>query len=150
MVCGYETVCFSLSDDLASTEIDKKTKRLDIQGVTSLPQIGLQFQARLMEPPLPMHVDHKQAYLDFEKTGTNIQIRFFKSGDSFVPLGMSGHKKIKSYFIDQKVPREERSLIPILTNSRDDIIWVYGERISDSFRVAENTKKVLFIEGKRL
>jgi tRNA(Ile)-lysidine synthase len=150
VVCGYETVCFSLSNDLASTEIDKKTKRLDIQGVTSLPQIGLQFQARLVEPPLPKHVDHKQAYLDFEKTGTNIQIRFFQPGDSFVPLGMSGHKKIKSYFIDQKVPREERSLIPILTNSRDDIIWVYGERISDSFRVAENTKKVLFIEGKRL
>ena len=150
VVCGYETVCFSLSDDLASTEIDKKIKRLDIQGVTSLPQIGLQFQARLVEPPLPKHVDHKQAYLDFEKTGTNIQIRFFQPGDSFVPLGMSGHKKIKSYFIDQKVPREERSLIPILTNSRDDIIWVYGERISNSFRVAENTKKVLFIEGKRL
>jgi tRNA(Ile)-lysidine synthase len=150
VVCGYDTVCFSLSDDSASTKIDKKTKRLKVPGLTSLPQIGIQFQARLVEPPLPKHVDHKQAYLDFEKTGANIQIRNFQPGDSFVPLGMSGHKKVKSYFIDQKVPREERSLIPILTNSRDDIIWVYGERISNSFRVAENTKKVLFIEGKRL
>ncbi|MGY8760870.1 MAG: tRNA lysidine(34) synthetase TilS, partial [Nitrospinaceae bacterium] len=111
---------------------------------------GIQFQARLMAPPMPNTVDHKQAYLDFEKTGENIQIRFFQPGDSFVPLGMTGHKKVKSYFIDQKVPREERSLIPILTNSRDDIIWVYGERISDPFQVAENTKKVLFIVGKRL
>jgi tRNA(Ile)-lysidine synthase len=150
VVCGYDTVCFSLSDDSASTKINKKTKRLEVPGVTSLPKIGIQFQVRLVEPPLPKHVDHKQAYLDFEKTGANIQIRNFQPGDSFVPLGMSGHKKVKSYFIDQKVPREERSLIPILTNSRDDIIWVYGERISDSFRVAENTKKVLFIEGKRL
>jgi tRNA(Ile)-lysidine synthase len=150
VVCGYDTVCFSISDDSASTKIDKKTKRLEVPGVTNLPQIGIQFQTRLVEPPLPKHVDHKQAYLDFEKTGANIQIRNFQSGDSFVPLGMSGHKKVKSYFIDQKVPREERSLIPILTNSRDDIIWVYGERISNSFRVAENTKKVLFIVGKRL
>jgi tRNA(Ile)-lysidine synthase len=150
VVCGYDTVCFSLSDDSTSIEIDKKIKRLEIPGVTSLLQIGIQFQARLVEPLLPKHVDHKQAYLDFEKTGSNIQVRFFQPGDSFVPLGMSGHKKVKSYFIDQKVPREQRSLIPILTNSHDDIIWVYGERISDSFRIDENTKKVLFIEGKRL
>jgi tRNA(Ile)-lysidine synthase len=150
VVCGYDTVCFSLFDDSASTEIDKKTTKLKIPGLTSLPQIGIQFQARLVAPPMPNTVDHKQAYLDFEKTGEDIQIRFFQPGDSFVPLGMTGHKKVKSYFIDQKVPREERSLIPILTNSRDDIIWVYGERISDSFQVAENTKKVLFIVGKRL
>ena len=150
VVCGYDTVCFSLFDDSASTEIDKKTTKLEIPGLTSLPQIGIQFQARLVTPPMPNTVDHKQAYLDFEKTGEDIQIRFFQPGDSFVPLGMTGHKKVKSYFIDQKVPREERSLIPILTNSRDDIIWVYGERISDSFQVAENTKKVLFIVGKRL
>jgi tRNA(Ile)-lysidine synthase len=150
VVCGYDTVCFSLFDDSLSTQIDKKTQSLEIPGVTSLPKIGIKFQARLVKPPLPKHVDNKQAYLDFEKTGANIHIRVFQPGDSFVPLGMSGHKKVKSYFIDQKVPREERSLIPILTNSRDDIIWVYGERISDSFRVAENTKKVLFIEGKRL
>jgi tRNA(Ile)-lysidine synthase len=150
VVCGYETVRFSLSNDLASTEIDKKTIKLEIPGVTSLPQIGIQFQARLMAPPMPNSVDHKQAYLDFEKTGENIQIRFFQPGDSFVPLGMNGHKKVKSYFIDQKVPREERSLVPILTKDHDDIIWVYGERISDFFQVVENTQKVLFIEGKRL
>jgi tRNA(Ile)-lysidine synthase len=150
VVCGYSTVCFSLSDGSASTDIDKKIKRLEIQGMTRLPQIGVQFQTLLVEPPLPKYIDHKQAYLDFEKTGENIQIRFFQPGDSFVPLGMSGHKKVKSYFIDQKVPYEERSLIPILTNSCDDIIWVYGERISDSFRVDEDTKKVLFIEGKML
>ena len=150
VVCGYGTVRFSLSDDSASAEIDKTTKKLEIPGVTSLEQLGIQFHAKLMEPPMAKPVDHNQAYLDFEKTGENIQIRFFQPGDRFVPLGMQGHKKLKSYFIDQKVPREERSLIPILTNDRDDIIWVYGERISDSFRVAESTKKVLFIEGKSL
>ncbi len=148
--CRYGTVCFSKSDDLVSTEIDKKTKRLEIPGVTSLEEVGIQFQVRLLEPPMPKPGNQKQAFLDFEKTGENIQIRFFQPGDRFVPLGMRGHKKVKSYFIDQKVPREERSLIPILTNTHDDIIWVYGERISDSFRVTENTKKVLFIEGKSL
>ncbi len=91
-----------------------------------------------------------QAYLDFDKTGEVIHVRFFQPGDHFVPLGMRGHKKLKSYFIDRKIPRERRSNIPILTNAEDDIIWVYGERISDRFRITHSTKKVLIIEGKGL
>ena len=150
VICKYEAVHFFLADDLASTEIDKKTKRLEIPGVTILPQIRVQFITRIVEPPMPKYINPKQAYLDFEKTGDNIKIRFFQPGDRFVPLGMDGNKKLKSYFIDQKVPRKERPCIPILTNDVDDIIWVYGERISNLFRVGENTKKVLFIEGNKL
>ena len=150
VICEYDRVCFSLSDDLPSTEINKETKRLEIPGVTNMSQIGVQFHARIVEPPLPKDIKLTQAYLDFEKTGEKIQVRFFQPGDRFVPLGMRGHKKVKSYFIDQKVPRRERSCIPILTNSRDDIIWIYGERISETFRVAKNTTKVLFIEGNKL
>jgi tRNA(Ile)-lysidine synthase len=150
VVCGYDSVCFSLFGDSALTKINKKTKRLEIPGVTNMHQIGVQFHARIVEPFLPQHINPTQAYLDFEKTGKKIQIRFFQQGDNFVPLGMHGHKKVKSYFIDQKVPLIERSCIPILTNSRDDIIWIYGERISETFRVAKSTTKVLFIQGKML
>lgn len=150
VVGGYGTVSFSVSEDSVLPEIDKSVRRLKIPGITSLAQPGIQLHARFVDTPLPITIDHKQAYLDFEKTGENIQVRFFQPGDRFVPLGMQGHKKVKSYFIDQKIPRQERPFIPILTNGDDDIIWVYGERISDLFRVAENTKKVLFIEGKGL
>ena len=149
--CDYDTENFSLSEkpDL-SHGMEKKTIRLKVPGVTSL--AGIQLHARLMEPPVvfPESADEKQAYLDFEKTGEFIGARFFQPGDLFVPLGMQGHKKLKSYFIDQKVPREKRPLIPILTNAEDDIIWVYGERISDRFCISDKTQKVLFIEGKEL
>jgi tRNA(Ile)-lysidine synthase len=130
--------------------LEKKTIRLKVPGVTSLAEGGVQLHARLMEPPVvfPEPVDEKQAYLDFEKTGEFIGARFFQPGDHFVPLGMRGHKKLKSYFIDRKIPREKRPFIPILTNAEDDIIWIYGERISDQFCVSAKTQKVLFIEGK--
>ena len=49
---------------------------------------------------------------------------------------------------DSKIPRKKRPFIPILINGNDDIIWIYGERISDLFRVDKTTKKVLLIEGK--
>ncbi len=155
VACGYGTVSFSLSEDSEDDglpEIDKRTIRLEVPGVTSLAQLGIQLDVRLVEPSadLPQPVDKEQAYFDFDKTGEDIRVRFFQPGDRFMPLGMRGHKKVKSYFIDQKIPREKRLSIPILTNGEDDIIWIYGERISDQFCVAENTKKVLFIAGKGL
>ena len=153
--CDYEAVNFSLADELeenrvGSSEIDQNLIRLKVPGVTSLSKGGVQLHAGILEPPVafPESMDEKQAYLDFDKTGDFIQARFFQPGDHFVPLGMSGNKKLKSYFSDQKIPRAKRSFIPILTNGKDDIIWVYGERISDRFRITEKTKKVLFIEGK--
>lgn len=160
VACGYGTVSFSLSKKDSLPETTEESKRLAIPGVTSFAQLGIQLHARfvdlpsadlpLADLPLPKLIGPQQAYLDFEKTGEDIHVRFFQPGDRFVPLGMRGHKKVKSYFIDQKIPREQRLSIPILTNSEGDIIWIYGERISDPFRVSENTQKVLFIEGKGL
>ena len=153
--CDYGTVNFSLSEESEDNLVfppgmKKKTIRLKVPGVTSLAEGRVQLHARLIEPPVvfPESVDEKQAYLDFEKTGEFIGARFFQPGDLFVPLGMRGHKKLKSYFIDRKIPREKRPFIPILTNAEDDIIWIYGERISDRFCVSAKTQKVLFIEGK--
>jgi tRNA(Ile)-lysidine synthase len=74
-------------------------------------------------------------------------IRFFQAGDRLKPLGMDGTKKLKSLFIDEKVPQEIRSRIPILTTVENDIIWVYGTRIAHAYRVTSDTSKVLFIKG---
>jgi tRNA(Ile)-lysidine synthase len=150
VVCDYGMMRFSITKNLGLPESEIRLKKLEIPGVTNLVHLRIQFHAHLVEPYLPERVNQMQAYLDFEKTGKNIQVRFFKNGDSFVPLGMRGHKKLKSYFIDKKIPRKKRPFIPIFINDEDDIVWIYGERISDLFRVTENTKKMLFIEGKGL
>lgn len=148
VVCNYEKVSFYVNDDFSLRNIEKRARKLLIPGITNIAQLDIRFHAQFVELPLPDSIDLMQAYFDFEKTGGNIQLRFFQPGDIFVPLGMQGHKKVKSFFIDQKIPRKERPFIPILVNGNDDIIWIYGERISDSFRVDATTKKVLFIEGK--
>lgn len=38
----------------------------------------------------------------------------------------SGHKKLKDFLIDKKVPMEERDNLLIVTNSENEIIWVLG------------------------
>jgi tRNA(Ile)-lysidine synthase len=82
------------------------------------------------------------AFLDAERITYPLMIRNFRPGDRFVPLGMSGHKKLKDFFIDLKIPSEVRARIPILTE-RDMPIWVCGYRIDDRFKVSSKTKKVL-------
>lgn len=124
---------------------------LVIPGTTEIGKVGISLRARLLIPGSWTDRDNipRRAFFDFDKTGSRILSRFFRPGDRFVPLGMKGKKKLKSFFIDEKIPRESREFIPILTTRSDDIIWVYGKRISEKFRVTENTRSILQIEGNR-
>ena len=122
---------------------------LNIPGETPVEKAGLTLKAEIIEPDKAGFPGDQvnQAFLDFEKTGKNIVIRFFQAGDRLKPLGMKGTKKLKSLFIDEKVPQGIRSTVPILTTGDNDIIWVYGTRIAHPYRVTSNTSKVLFIKG---
>ena len=123
--------------------------QLDIPGETEVGETGVTLKTEIVEPVASEFASppSNQAFLDFDKTGGTILVRFFQPGDRLKPLGMNGTKKVKSLFIDDKVPREMRSSIPILTTRNNDIIWVYGTRIAHPYRVTPKTKKVLFIKG---
>ena len=126
------------------------TTELVIPGATRIGDIDLNLHAKLLSSNNWKEPDNHpdRAFLDFEKTGPAIHARFFRPGDRFVPLGMTGRKKLKSFFIDEKIPRKQRESIPILTTRTGDIIWIYGKRISEKFRVTEKTIKILVIEGE--
>ena len=79
----------------------------------------------------------------------DLVLRTRQPGDRFVPLGMRGEKKLKDFFIDEKVPREERDEILLLCDSLH-ILWVVGYRIDDRVKVSPSTERVLRIEVKRL
>jgi tRNA(Ile)-lysidine synthase len=81
------------------------------------------------------------AFLDAEKLHFPLTLRTFKAGDRFIPFGMKGHKKLKDFFVDLKVPLEQRYSTPILCCD-DTPVWVCGFRIDDRFKVTTETKKV--------
>jgi tRNA(Ile)-lysidine synthase len=84
----------------------------------------------------------EEAFLDLDKLKWPLKARNFRTGDKFIPLGVNGFKKVKDIFIDNKIPSEERKKIPILV-SRDDIVWVYGIRIDDRYKIKQETKRIL-------
>jgi tRNA(Ile)-lysidine synthase len=85
--------------------------------------------------------DLSTVYLDADKLQFPLIVRNFRPGDRFIPLGMNGHKKIKKFFIDLKVPSEKRALTPLLI-SGDRVVWICGYRLDERFRVISDTKKV--------
>jgi tRNA(Ile)-lysidine synthase len=123
--------------------------RINVPGFTDIGFRGLGFNVSLL--PIENFCEFSSspniAYFDYHKTGTNLKMRFFRPGDRFIPLGMKGRKKIKSFFIDEKISQDERKLIPILTTENDFIIWVYEKRIGENYRLTDKTSKVIKIEG---
>jgi tRNA(Ile)-lysidine synthase len=57
---------------------------------------------------------------------------------------MKGSKKIKDYFIDEKIPKEERDRIPLITD-KENILWVVGWRSSDLYKITADTKNILLV-----
>ena len=127
---------------------DFMPRDINIPGATDLGFLGLCFNISLVsKKDINLSTGLNKAYLDYDKTGSNLKMRFFQPGDRFVPLGMSGSKKLKSFFIDEKIPRKQRKTIPLLTSQNDDIIWVYEKRIGDCYKVTDKSTNVMLIEG---
>lgn len=84
-------------------------------------------------------------FFDYQLIKQGINIRNRHDGDIFKPIKSNGTKKLKEYFIDNKIPREIRSHIPLICTG-NEVIWIVGYKISDKFKVTENTKRVLKIE----
>jgi tRNA(Ile)-lysidine synthase len=84
-------------------------------------------------------------FFDYDKLSTGINIRNRRNGDVFFPYKSNGTKKLKEFFIDNKIPRNIRSSIPLIAMG-NEIVWIVGYKISDKYKVTENTKRVLKLE----
>jgi len=81
----------------------------------------------------PGHPTRWQAVLSPQVLLAPLSLRARRPGDRFRPLGMQGRKTLQDFFVDAKVPREEREHVPLLM-AGDRIAWVIGYRIAQDFR----------------
>lgn len=74
-----------------------------------------------------------------------LKIRRWKPGDKMVPFGMTGSKKVQDIFTDEKVPKNIRTKLPIVT-AGGKILWVAGVKRSNDAKITDDTKEVLRLE----
>jgi len=86
-------------------------------------------------------------YVDKNALKYPLQVRKWKKGDYFYPLGLNGKKKLSKFFKDEKIPVALKNR-QWLFCSGDDIIWVIGKRTDERFKVKAETKAILRIEVK--
>jgi len=82
------------------------------------------------------------AFMDGAAVEFPLTIRNFRPGDRFSPFGVNGTQKLKKFFIDNKVPRDQRRRCPLLL-CKGRILWVAGYRIDHHVRLSSRTRKVL-------
>jgi tRNA(Ile)-lysidine synthase len=119
---------------------------LIVPGKTELPELRLSLEAQIiLDRPTDFAKEDSIGYLDWDRLEEPLFLRQRKRGDKFQPSGMEGTKKIKDFFIDLKIPLEQRDIIPLLI-SKDRIAWVVGYRVDERFKIRQDTLRVLRIK----
>ncbi|WP_073343384.1 tRNA lysidine(34) synthetase TilS [Bacteroides congonensis] len=82
------------------------------------------------------------ACFDADKLDETISYRKWRTGDTFIPFGMKGKKKVSDYLTDRKfsISQKERQWV-LCCGER--IAWLIGERTDNRFRIDETTRRVV-------
>ena len=80
-----------------------------------------------------------------------LSVRSRQPGDRLRPKGMSGRrKKLQDLFVDGKIARQQRDMVPLVVDRDDRILWVVGAAVTEDFGVTEPSQGVLLLKARRL
>lgn len=142
----YKGVWLGKKEKMQSSVVDFSGEKWEIliEGVTKCP-LGT-FRTKIFlyrNQKIPEKKYTK--WMDYDKIKGNLYVRTRRQGD-ILALGKDGsHKKLNRYMIDEKIPKCIRASVPLLVYG-EDILWVVGGRISESYKITPDTKYILEVE----
>ncbi len=83
------------------------------------------------------------ACLDSDKVRFPLVVRPLRTGDRFVPFGMTGSRLLSDFLTDLKVPVVEKRRQLVVTDAQDHILWVVGRRPANPYCITTDTKQML-------
>lgn len=116
-------------------------REIEIGGTYDFP--GFRFSVQpAVSVPRTFGGSQDTAYADADLLGRRLVLRSWREGDWFIPLGMSGRKKLSDFFVNSKISRVRKPEIPIL-ESDGAIVWICGLRLDNRFRVSPSTRRAV-------
>jgi tRNA(Ile)-lysidine synthase len=117
---------------------------LSIPGRILIEETGDKFSFELTKPGENYSSPGSEMYLDYDLLPEEgLYWRSRREGDRMIWPGV-GSKKIKKYFIDQKIPYSQRNYIPVLAKGQE-VYAVWGHAVSHQVAVNDNTINTLVI-----
>lgn len=154
LAISYEKAVFYKKDAKNNLQVEYKINKEGITNVVELNgQLKVKFLTRdewlekkmlMKSKGLPLNA----CFLDYnkiQKSSCSLILRLRKPGDYIVPLGMKGSKKIQDLFVDLKIGKEKRDCIPLVCLGTE-VLWVIGHRMSENFKVGDETEVIISLE----
>lgn len=95
------------------------------------------------------HIDITQnectKYFDYDKITSCLLWRRRRSGDYLMVDDSMHRQTLKSYMVNQKIPKNVRDLMYVLTDG-SHIVWIPGYRISEYYKITAHTQKVIKVQ----
>ncbi len=83
--------------------------------------------------------------IDYDKITNGLSVRNRQGGDYLIVNATGNKKSLSRYMIDEKIPVLDRDSMPLFCDG-NHVIYVVGHRISEYYKIGEDTKRVLVIE----
>ncbi|MBR3040286.1 MAG: tRNA lysidine(34) synthetase TilS [Lachnospiraceae bacterium] len=140
LTCAEEK---TLSDNKGTEQIDLPTREEDYPFLTK-GDLSLECRIVPYDSNEEIPSDDYKKWFDYDIMKSGLCFRHPKEGDYITVTKEGGHKALKDYLKDEKIPARERGEVWVLAGG-SNVWWVVGRRISEEAKVTEQTEKCLLI-----
>ncbi len=124
---------------------------VSIPGELAVPELGVLFHFKILNrnDPGKAYNLNKLVCLDPQKLFGELELRNWRAGDSFSPVGSRGVRKVKEFFRERKIPEVLRKGWPVLLCG-SHIVWARGFPPGRGVAATDQTPQILIVEEQPL
>ena len=148
-------ICNSEVDMIAEKEpINLDDEVYEISGIEFVPYNDVLQEFNIFETTPKqlesLQVDHTMTLIDPDKVKLPLIMRHWRKGDRILPFGKKRDKLVSDLMTDAHFSWWQKASNWVLTDSDNQVLWVYGLKSSDIAKIDDSTKHIVAIVGPDL
>jgi len=88
------------------------------------------------------------SFLDLDKTGESLKVRFRLPGDKYQPIGHQKDEKLKRLMLEARIALSARNFWPIVTTVNNEIVWSPCLPVAAEFAANSKSSHFAIINAK--
>lgn len=148
----YDGVCFRMREEREGEEPVCLVCQIPSQHIVERSGVLWQFVLEVKDRnDLVEEIPQKDytKLFDYDMIKGSLMIRGPQGDDYFVMDETGRKKRLNRYYIDRKIPRSERPAQLVVAEG-NHVLWALPDRISETYKITDNTKRVLVITKERI